>query len=533
MPALWILLTLLATAGATATGYYLLGPDASEQRRQCVEKITEALEPSTSRGIVWVRLPVGNLYALAVLVMSLVACWLLNYLLMNNLRVRILGWHNYCEKIGMATRGARGYRMKRTKTGVMLTALVFGLLANTSSALVINVGGENWEVATLTGSYDDLTAELTNQVWWGDLELAEDFAREAGGALGYPHSNAFGPFFASDVTTIFAGPEVVVSFWQSNGFYGESLVQLSGDSTYAVAVPTEDEVSKSLQASLLFAKTLTTNVGYAKLFTPLLPICGTGAFIPVVLATCGAIVVGAVAINASSAWELGQIINDPPDPNYEELYTRLATQAPVIPSHPESNAEFISSANAFLASNTEFYTILNAWRVTLERMMAAIDDGAVTAALKQYNALLSLQQEAASIAERHAKLSTDFSQLLEGFTGSISVSSEQQRVLFEQFLNENKAAIEAELVQIGVPGENVAPTYELLSSFDYDYSETDPFATLEGYASSTLSFAKVSGCNGPCAVSSPNTLLLLMIGVWFGGAWTRFRPRCSLYSFAS
>ncbi|TCO73687.1 hypothetical protein [Chromatocurvus halotolerans] len=51
MPALWILLTLLATAGASATGYYLLGPDASKQRTECVEKMTEALDPSTVNSV--------------------------------------------------------------------------------------------------------------------------------------------------------------------------------------------------------------------------------------------------------------------------------------------------------------------------------------------------------------------------------------------------------------------------------------------------------------------------------------------------
>ena len=51
MPALWILVTLLATVGATAAGAYLLGPDASEQRTECVDKMTEALEPTTVDGV--------------------------------------------------------------------------------------------------------------------------------------------------------------------------------------------------------------------------------------------------------------------------------------------------------------------------------------------------------------------------------------------------------------------------------------------------------------------------------------------------
>jgi len=51
VPAFAILLTMLLTAGATALGMYLLGPDPSEQRTDCVEKMTEALQPSTVDGV--------------------------------------------------------------------------------------------------------------------------------------------------------------------------------------------------------------------------------------------------------------------------------------------------------------------------------------------------------------------------------------------------------------------------------------------------------------------------------------------------
>lgn len=51
MPALAFLLGMLVTAGATAVGIYLLGPDASAKRTECVEKMTEALEPTTVDGV--------------------------------------------------------------------------------------------------------------------------------------------------------------------------------------------------------------------------------------------------------------------------------------------------------------------------------------------------------------------------------------------------------------------------------------------------------------------------------------------------
>ena len=51
MPAFILLGAMLLTAGATAVGMYLLGPDASEKRTSCVENMTEALNPKTVDGI--------------------------------------------------------------------------------------------------------------------------------------------------------------------------------------------------------------------------------------------------------------------------------------------------------------------------------------------------------------------------------------------------------------------------------------------------------------------------------------------------
>jgi hypothetical protein len=40
-----------ALAGATAAALYLLGPTATEQQRECVEALVEALEPRTKDGL--------------------------------------------------------------------------------------------------------------------------------------------------------------------------------------------------------------------------------------------------------------------------------------------------------------------------------------------------------------------------------------------------------------------------------------------------------------------------------------------------
>ena len=51
MPALAFLLGTLLTAGAAVLGYYLLGDDATEKQQQCVDRMVEALEPTSVDGV--------------------------------------------------------------------------------------------------------------------------------------------------------------------------------------------------------------------------------------------------------------------------------------------------------------------------------------------------------------------------------------------------------------------------------------------------------------------------------------------------
>jgi hypothetical protein len=51
MPGLALIGAIMLSAGATAAALYLLGPDATEQQRECVEALVEALEPRTKNGL--------------------------------------------------------------------------------------------------------------------------------------------------------------------------------------------------------------------------------------------------------------------------------------------------------------------------------------------------------------------------------------------------------------------------------------------------------------------------------------------------
>ncbi|MFM1902002.1 MAG: hypothetical protein RLZZ216_2578 [Cyanobacteriota bacterium] len=81
------------------------------------------------------------------------------------------------------------------------------LTAGQPQALVVNVGGEDWDVTTFTGSYDANTSIFATagnggvMPWWGDSSLANQFTIAVGNGLGLPNvegPETFGPYFGRD-----------------------------------------------------------------------------------------------------------------------------------------------------------------------------------------------------------------------------------------------------------------------------------------------------------------------------------------------
>lgn len=74
------------------------------------------------------------------------------------------------------------------------------LTAGQAQAFVVNVGGQDWDVTTFTGSYNANTSQFATAAnggvmpWWGDSALANQFATAAaifGPSFGYKqNSNA-------------------------------------------------------------------------------------------------------------------------------------------------------------------------------------------------------------------------------------------------------------------------------------------------------------------------------------------------------
>ena len=80
--------------------------------------------------------------------------------------------------------------------------VVGALSAGQAQAVVVNVGGQNWNVTTFQGSYSANSAKFATppapgrMPWWGSGALASQFATAVNSALGFPNiSGVAGPFF--------------------------------------------------------------------------------------------------------------------------------------------------------------------------------------------------------------------------------------------------------------------------------------------------------------------------------------------------
>ena len=83
------------------------------------------------------------------------------------------------------------------RIGFVFAALALGLSAAASPAVTVTVGGNVWDVSTITGSFAELEDTLIGQAWWGDGGLAYDLAEALGSQLDFPNNfDLDGPYFA-------------------------------------------------------------------------------------------------------------------------------------------------------------------------------------------------------------------------------------------------------------------------------------------------------------------------------------------------
>ena len=95
--------------------------------------------------------------------------------------------------------------------------------AGESKAAIFNIGGQNYDVTTFTGSYDGDTSKFNTpgnggvMPWWGNSSLAQQFATTVGSSLpgSFPPEGAFFAYNSS------------VDFWQYTPFASPTIINPS------------------------------------------------------------------------------------------------------------------------------------------------------------------------------------------------------------------------------------------------------------------------------------------------------------------
>jgi hypothetical protein len=101
-------------------------------------------------------------------------------------------------------------------------ALVIGLFVCVTSGfattITVTVGGDDYTLTTIEGSFDDNASLLTSQVWWQNTALAYDLITAVQGGLGYPHvgSGNLSPFIAISDTLLSDPDAVYAMMWRES-----------------------------------------------------------------------------------------------------------------------------------------------------------------------------------------------------------------------------------------------------------------------------------------------------------------------------
>ena len=94
---------------------------------------------------------------------------------------------------------AKAFLRHVLSAGVACVGIGFALHGGDARALTVSVsvGGNTYNLTTLSGAYSGNVSLLQSQDWWGNSSLANQLATAVGGQLGAPNNaSSFGPMFA-------------------------------------------------------------------------------------------------------------------------------------------------------------------------------------------------------------------------------------------------------------------------------------------------------------------------------------------------
>ena len=124
--------------------------------------------------------------------------------------------------------------------GAAAALTVISLSPQAARALVVTVGGADYDVTTFSGSYINSSAKFSSvfMPWYGDTTLTQNFAAAVGAGLGYVNDNSLNsPYFATSKS----GSDVDMWYTYSgnpSSMYGGSIpLNATYEWAQAVAVP--------------------------------------------------------------------------------------------------------------------------------------------------------------------------------------------------------------------------------------------------------------------------------------------------------
>ena len=142
-------------------------------------------------------------------------------------------------------------KRKRSAVVVLVAVLLSPMVANAQSMTVSTSEGV-YEVTLVEGTFNDLSATLESQVWYGDGDLAIEFAGlvqdKLGMPFGSPDSFYLGPFFAYGQVELTNFSQYFFVSWSMGsscppsgcpGVGGYTLRSDWGPDVFAVATPIE------------------------------------------------------------------------------------------------------------------------------------------------------------------------------------------------------------------------------------------------------------------------------------------------------
>lgn len=164
---------------------------------------------------------------------------------------------------------------------------------------------------------------------------------------------------------------------------GLFLSSTSGRSDLKIQlIPSVTDVSKSVQLVKLYGEVLNASAQAALVWKLGSVACTLGPAVG-----CPLLAVGTAAVLAPSAWAIGQIINDPPDPDYTAVYLPEKFGFPQVGDESKMTPEAIDFANNVIVAREDLFSLLKAWKITLERYNAALTDDEIDFAEIQLEAL--------------------------------------------------------------------------------------------------------------------------------------------------